>query len=290
MMFKPWLILLEVTNRCNARCAYCNHKYITQLCDMDFDLYKRIVDETRSYGRVLHPNGYGEPLLYPHIIEAIEYANKKGFKTVMYTNASLLDEDMARQILDAKLNEMRLSVDGYDRESFESLRSGLSWDTVVNNVKNFHDIKNRGGYKTLTMARPTVTGEYVSKRNLMINFWKPYVDIVHPVRECYWASSPEIEQRRWSSGEGFRCKRVYTHLAVKSNGNLTICSCDRGDYAMSNLKQRKNILKTFNGERFNNIRKAIETGVNYPTLCHTCPEAGMTARIRGQQVLSNRLF
>lgn len=283
-MFKPWLILLEVTNRCNASCVYCNHKYITQFCDMDFDLYKRLVDETRKYGSVLHPNGYGEPLLYPHIIEAIEYANKKGFKTVMYTNASLLDEDMARQILDAKLNEMRLSVDGFDKESFEALRSGLSWDTVVNNVKNFQDMKNQGGYKTLTMARPTVTREYASRRDLMINFWEQYVDTVHPVKECYWASLPEIEQHRWSSGEGFRCNRVYRHLAVKSNGDLTICSCDRGDYAISNLKG-KDILETFNGESFNDIRKAIETGVNYPTLCHACPEAGMSSKKRGEAAI-----
>ena len=77
------------------------------------------------------------------------------------------------------------------------------------------------------------------------------------------------------------CKRVYNHLAVKSNGDLVICSCDRGNYVLANLLEESDIIEAYNNDAFNDIREAEKTGVNYPTLCHTCPEAGLKARERG---------
>jgi len=288
-MFKPWLILLETTNRCNARCVYCNHRYIKEFCDMDFDFYKRIVDETVKYGREIHPNGYGEPLLYPHIVDAIAYARDKGFKKiVIYTNASLLTREMSEQILDAGLTEIRFSVDACDKAGFERVSPPLKWEEVLANIECFQELKNKGGYSAKTMIRPTVTKEiYGAKLAKIRKFWESRVDKVVLVRECYWSTPAEMDEHEFSSGAGFRCPRVYSFLEVKANGNLVICSCDYlGRYVIANLHDT-DFMEAFNSQKFNDIREAMETGKNYPTICHLCHEASPEALRRGELALVN---
>lgn len=253
---------------------------------MDFDLYKRIIDSCPSVG-VVHPQGLGEPLLYPHFIEALAYAKRRGKKVLFYTNAALLDNDMSERVLDVLdgVDRIRFSVDGYNKDTYEATRPGLPWKTVLANIENFQRLKDRGGYSLKTLVRMTETEENESVMKDMVGFWRERVDKVSVVREIYVPTPTELAGRNTASGDvqsslhlstlsdGTKvfCEKPFRHLTVLSDGTLVFCCRDGyGSYAMADLNEEPDILKAFNNEQFQKSRAAMREGIDYPIICDTC--------------------
>lgn len=273
-MLKPSFLWMELTNRCNANCVYCDRTYVGKPHDMDFNLYKKIVDSC-PYAKVIQVQGVGEPLLYPKIVEAITYAKRRKRIVRFSTNASLLNKDLSLQLLEAGLGEIRFSVDECTKEGYESLRKGLKWETVLENIKNFEMLKEEGGYKTKTILRMTRTKENSRRMPDIIAFWKEIVTPVLTTPERLIPPPSLFKNNMFSSGKPLRCKRVGQHLSVRSNGTVILCCRDWGSvYSMGNLV-KESVLDVYNGKKFCKTRNAIKTGVNYPTLCKYC-KAGST--------------
>jgi len=73
----PQILKIEVTNRCNAACVFCSHRFfdVKRLRDMPLKLVKRLLDEAATWKRKpeVQFSGFGEPTLYPHLVEAVKY-------------------------------------------------------------------------------------------------------------------------------------------------------------------------------------------------------------------------
>lgn len=271
MMFKPWLIVLETTNRCNASCFHCAHKHIKKFYDMDFDLYKRIVDETQDYAKAVDLNMYGEPLLYPYLVKAVAYANKKGRKTIFFTNASLLNGKLAKRLLDAGLKDIRFSADGCDKESYEQMRRGLSWNTTLSNIEYFMMLKRKYGHTISVTVAIVKTDKNRDRIKEIKSFWKKRVRHVAVSEQFYVPTPEEINNNMWVSGKGFRCERLFDHLTVKANGELVICCHDYlGTYVMADIN-KVSVLDGFNSKKFNEFRNSMLSGKKYPLMCTYCP-------------------
>ena len=88
---------------------------------MDMDLYRKIVDEAKEFIFDINLNHRGESLLHPEIVEAIKYAKQNKMFTRLHTNASLLTEDLAENIIAAGLDRISFSFDGYTKETYEKM-------------------------------------------------------------------------------------------------------------------------------------------------------------------------
>lgn len=106
----PPFIQIAVTNLCNKECGMClRFKIPLELRHMPFEDFTRIIDGLEGVESVtLH--GMGEPLVYPHIMDAVRYCKGKGMKTRFTTNGILLGEK-ARDLVEAGLDIVHLSVE-----------------------------------------------------------------------------------------------------------------------------------------------------------------------------------
>lgn len=279
--FIPDILYLEVTNKCNANCVFCARKDTHKpLMDMDLDLFKRLVDAA-PYTTQVHTQGFGEPLLYPYLVEAIQYCKDRGKRVVFYTNASLLTDDIAIRLLDTGVDQIRFSVDEITKESYESLRRGLVWDVVLENIENFHKRKKEGKYKTETIARICATKENKLKMSEITKFWSERVDVVVVKPEVNIPSYSECVAVPFIDiGERINCPNPYTELAVKSNGDVVLCCSDWfHNYVITNIADaeitQEMLLDIFNSEEYNVLRQGLETGMRCPARCPSCQ--GMVA-------------
>ena len=72
---------IEASSACNMKCPMCFHHKIPkdQVGSMDFDLYKKIVDECAAHKIFsIRLSWRGEPLLNPKLPEMVRYAKQKG--------------------------------------------------------------------------------------------------------------------------------------------------------------------------------------------------------------------
>src|SRR5215471_11952281 len=86
----PVCLYLEVTNRCNLPCSTCprTFKELEPPANMDFDLFRSIVDQVPNISRVvLH--GVGEPLMAPNLPRMIGYLKERGVYVLFNTNGVL---------------------------------------------------------------------------------------------------------------------------------------------------------------------------------------------------------
>ena len=115
---------------------------------MEFDLYKKIIDEGEKYNLPSVKLQYlGEPLAHPDLGKQIKYAKDAGVLDVMFnTNATLLTEEKSHEILESGIDAIFFSFDSMDPDTYNKIRLGANYDEVMENILQFLDIKKKYGY------------------------------------------------------------------------------------------------------------------------------------------------
>lgn len=125
---RPFLVQLNVTNRCNYRCAYCYNQYFTRPePDQPLARLTAIVDALAAAGLTRLNLVGGEPLARADLDKLIDHAKSKGILTAMTTNGALVP---ARMDTVRRLDAVCLSLDGR-RESNDLGRGVGSHDRVL---------------------------------------------------------------------------------------------------------------------------------------------------------------
>ena len=137
----PYQLQLAMTTRCNLACGYCENPLMVKAgmsSDMDFDKYCQLIDQLAGV-RILSLLGIGEPLLHPRFPEMVSYAARKnwGWHISTTSNGMLLTEELGDRLIDAGLNEMRISIDGPDKDYVEKMRKGAKFDKIIDNFRRF---------------------------------------------------------------------------------------------------------------------------------------------------------
>jgi MoaA/NifB/PqqE/SkfB family radical SAM enzyme len=147
-------VYVEPTNACNLDCRTCvRHSWNEPEGFMDWLVFERVVDGLDEAGREAAASsrdtapgapasiafmGLGEPLLHPRLVDMVRLATERGLATEVTTNALLLDQEMADELVAAGLGQLVVSIDGATAETFGKVRSGASLTTVVRNVQRLH--------------------------------------------------------------------------------------------------------------------------------------------------------
>lgn len=218
-------VRIESTSRCNASCVSCpREKMKRKQEDMGMDLFKRLVDEVTDLGaEMVSTFGYGEPLVDEHIVERIQYCSDKGLKTFITTNASLLDVDMAKALIEAGLTNIRFSVNGINNKELENFERGLSFDDVNRNICNFCKINKRDGNVTTYINSICLNGSW---ERVKLALEKQYaVDYMEIWKPHNWAGGRNF--RRPNTQERVKCYRAFTGpIQILASGHMVLCCFD----------------------------------------------------------------
>jgi len=146
----PMRLWIELTNVCNLNCKMCLNKSIpkNKRGFMDFNLFKKVIDEASNFVYDVYLHHRGESLLHPDIFKMIEYAKMKNIFTRLHTNATLLTEEKSYLLLNSGLDFLSFSFDGYEKETYEKIRVGANFERTLGNINNFLRIKKKLNKKT----------------------------------------------------------------------------------------------------------------------------------------------
>jgi MoaA/NifB/PqqE/SkfB family radical SAM enzyme len=134
----PVCLYLEVTNRCNLLCETCPRTFeeLEPPADMSWELFTRIVDQVPEVARVvLH--GVGEPMLVKNLPRMIRYLKDRGTYVLFNTNGTLLNPKKYAEIVGTGLDELRVSLDAADRETYAKVRGKDFFNRIVRDVGRF---------------------------------------------------------------------------------------------------------------------------------------------------------
>jgi MoaA/NifB/PqqE/SkfB family radical SAM enzyme len=135
---EPVCLYLETTNRCNLLCTTCPRTYeqLEPEADMPWELFTSLIDQYPNIARVvLH--GIGEPMLVKDLAQRVAYLKARNIYVLFNTNGTLLTKANGRALIEAGLDELRVSLDAAESEVFKMVRGKDFFDRIVANVKTF---------------------------------------------------------------------------------------------------------------------------------------------------------
>ncbi len=183
---KPLCIDIETASVCDLACPHCYRQFIaTPDKIMTKKLAFKIIDQASKLNvPSMKFNWRGEPLLNPYLPEIIDYAKKRGvLETIINTNATKLNLDMAKKIINSGLDLMIYSFDGGTKKSYEKMRPGRfkinKFDEIYENILNFHNLKKKlKSVYPRTKIQMVLTEDTFKEQEEYFNLFKDIVDDV----------------------------------------------------------------------------------------------------------------
>jgi radical SAM protein with 4Fe4S-binding SPASM domain len=235
--------------------------------NMDMKLYKKIIKELSEMGiKELHLQNFGEPLFDKNIFKKIKMAHNLGMKTVIFTNASLFDNKKIRDMIKSDLDELFISFEGYNKKKFESIRKGLKYNTVSENIKKIYITKKKLKSPTPKIILNVVTIEsHKNKINSFRKKWSKYSDSINFQKIHNWS---ETMIRGKSPGI---CNTFWNYITVSWDGKIFSCCLDwDGRYIMGDSKKDR-LSKIWNNSKYRSFRRMMLYGrIKEIQLCKFC--------------------
>jgi len=305
----PRNVQIEPTNRCNQRCIMCprNTKLDVPIGNMDFNTFKRILDKLPAVENLLL-NGLGEPLLNKELPEMIAYASYKGIRVSINSNCALIDEPLAKKLVESGLHLLKISMDSADPKIYKAIR-GASLEPTIKGIKTLVRTREekRSFRPQLWFNSIIMRNNYKNLDEILILGDKLKIDLVRfkPINTLWSGQNnnsaiekkdleKEVERgielgrslnvkhnlgdllERLKADiyqrpkENIPCYSPWTELYIQYYGGVRLC-CE----FYSKKDDIGNILeedfkKIWNGKKIRQIRREFKRGNTYLSACRSC--------------------
>src|SRR2546427_10492974 len=142
----PRSLYLETTSRCTSLCETCILTFGGRepQKDLAWEEFRRVVDRFPVLQRgLLH--GIGEPLLNRDLPRMVTHLKGRGATVLFNSNAITLNQRLGRALVDAGLDELRVSLDGTTASTYARVRGVDAFAKVMGNLERFVEGKREAG-------------------------------------------------------------------------------------------------------------------------------------------------
>ena len=249
----PLHVDLESASTCNMSCPMCYRDQLKETGQMDFSLFKKVVDECAANNVFsIRLSWRGETLTHPKIKEMIAYATSKIKNVSFLTNAFFLDEDMIDCFIGNELSYISVSFDGIG-EVYESIRHPAKFRENYKRLVTLREKKEKANSKlpqvrlcTLWPAIKEDPDAYYQTMKDASDYivCNPYINFKGPMR-----IKPD-----------FICQYPWERIMIGFNGDTQCCTgWNADDIILGNIKD-ETIYNMWHSSRMNEIRRLHSEG------------------------------
>jgi radical SAM protein with 4Fe4S-binding SPASM domain len=141
--YKPRLIFWEVTKGCNLRCVHCRATASELSSPLDLPTTKalNLIEQVSQLSLPILVLSGGEPLFRRDIFVLARHAARRGLRVALATNGTLVTKEIARQIVDAGVRRVSISLDGADAATHDAFRGHRgAFEMALRGFFNLHEL------------------------------------------------------------------------------------------------------------------------------------------------------
>ena len=282
----PKTITIDVSNNCNAACPFCTRQISSHKLSgfMSKEMFYNILEQVKKIKKIKYINlaSWGEPLLHPNIDEFIDVLKSNGYSVGFPTNFSLAHKHFETLL---KVDNIMISIEGHDKESYNYLRKNLDFEKTLDNLKTFDNLVRERKKQGLPVPSREINF-LINKKSKIKEFvecYQDYVDLIaiRPMFESFiWDS--EIQNIKIAKNEKMHndlfkltgkkskqnCSMPFDSIYIRANGKLFLCCSDYDiDIDFGNYN---NLLKTWKtNKNLKKVRKDLLSN-NKQGICTRC--------------------
>ncbi|MHC4661513.1 MAG: radical SAM protein [Planctomycetota bacterium] len=285
--YPPWLLVVDVTSRCNLKCEGCWAGEYANEPDLDYDTIERIIREARNeLGITFFVLTGGEPLLRRDLFKLYEKYDDCLF--FIYTNGFKIDAVMADEFARLGNIMVMISIEG-NEEQTDARRGKGAYQRIINAMAELQRAGIIFGFSataTRHNALDIVSDEFIGKMvdaGCLFGWWFQYIPIGRD-------PNPELmvtpEHRNLMRRQVYHIRNTFPILAADFwNDGPDIGGCmaggkyyfhitNRGDvepcvfchFAVDNVKS-KSLVECVSSDFFKDIKNAIPYDGNAIRAC-----------------------
>ncbi len=272
----PIRLWIELTSHCNLKCTMCPNKDLPKNKKgfMEFNLFKKIVDEAKDFIFDVSLYHRGESLLHKDFLKFLNHSTKYKWRTKLHTNGTILNDEIIEGIIKSGLYRISFSFDGYEPSTYEKIRIGANFKKVLNNIKKILKIKNSYKKKFPIIAIELIDfqGSEISNRKKREKFLENFKNLGHVeivIRKIHnWAGYMKDNKGKLKFTP---CTFLWHGMVVLWDGTAMPCAQDFFEYyKLENLKD-KSIKEIWNSEKLVKLReKHIKKDIMDLETCKNC--------------------
>jgi radical SAM protein with 4Fe4S-binding SPASM domain len=260
----PRFFEIETVNACNARCTMCTINDWEKVKDvmMSDTLYAKFVDEVAEYAEWVDTvclNRDGEPTLDKKLPQRVRMLKDVGIKKVTFaTNAQLLVPKLVNQLIDARLDDIMISIDGITKNTYEAIRLRLNYDVVLENILSLIRIRNERNSPMSIRIRMVLMESNQHEFEEWSSFWNSKIseqDDVYAKPAHTWGNQLVGEAEDTIAKYADKpCIFPFSSMVIQVDGKVPMCNIDynvkelMGDFSNHSIKE------IWNGEDFTKVR------------------------------------
>jgi pyruvate-formate lyase-activating enzyme len=251
----PEFIQIETTIHCNSNCDFCHQKLVTRNPGfMEERLIHKIIDESAARGITYRPFLQNEPLMDKRLVEIVRYIRRdRTAKVELNTNGGLMTRKTAEKLLDAGVDIVRFSIDGFTREIAEQSRP-IDFELVRENTRTFIELAREAKYPCRVEVRMIDLDFNRHEQQEFLKFWNDLGAEAKVVPFYTWP---------WSGQTSYvpaPCPKIQREMFFVVDGRAVLCCWDSQARAVIGDIRQNSLHEIWTGELIQKYRKLLSEG------------------------------
>ncbi|MBL9008121.1 MAG: SPASM domain-containing protein [Myxococcales bacterium] len=271
----PAHMKIELTNFCNLACPMCPHPQMQRAVGtMRESLFRKIIDESAPYLEFAYLHHLGESLVVRRIGEFIRYGRSRGVAMGLSTNATFLDAQKSRLLLESGLDFLVISLDAASAETYQRIRVGGDFATTLANTQRFFALKESIANHTTVVVQMIVMEGNRHEIDDFAKTWQGHV-MIKEVRD--WAGQVPLSIRSPQRVEKLPpCRMPWTEITVLWDGTVVPCANHFEKLNVLGDLRTQSLVDVWNGSRMQEMRRVhLQDEVARIPVCATCSRHAM---------------
>lgn len=154
---RPSALALDIASACNIRCKICTLAKWGRQGYMSLDVLEAL-SEVLYRVPSISLSCTGEPLVHPQFAQILQRVRQlaPNASISFHTNGMLLDK-VIDVLIENRLDNLIVSIDGTNQESFGQIRKGAVLSKVLDNIRLMQKIKRNEGVQSPSLAVRSVS-------------------------------------------------------------------------------------------------------------------------------------
>ena len=262
----PKYIQIETTIMCNAKCAFCLHHLVTRRpVYMDESVFTKIVNETRGRNITYRPFLINEPFLDKRLPDFVRYIKEDSTARVeLNTNAEVLTPEKSDAIIDAGLDLIKFSIDGFSQQTAGEARK-VDYEKVRANTEYFLKRVRETGARLTIQVRMIDQPENEHEQDDYISFWSELGADTKITPRYTWAWDGDVQM------VANPCEKVVEEMFFYVDGRATLCCWDANERAIIGDVHENKVSEIWTSEINHRYREWLAVGKREKIeLCSKC--------------------
>lgn len=275
----PFSIGIGASDFCNFKCKYCAQStsigITPQILSWDkfVDIISQIEELLENNGVKRIKNfqicGIGESLICKELPQMIRYVKERGIsdRIELTTNGSLLTHELSKNLIDAGLTRLLISVQGINKEAYKKICDyDIDFEKFIDEIAYFYQNRQQCSVYIKTADVALKEGE----DKLFYDIFSPIADMVHIEHIMDGFSNVDytnmIEKHREKTRYGYDwkekicCDSLFMRMSIASvNGDVNACGCQWPGLPIGNV-YKKRLAQIWNGDAHKQYMKLHLSG------------------------------